>query len=214
MKVVILTYRFLYFLAGSVFFLGQIYGQNNLPESYNITWTSQSENSSESMPCGGGDVGLNVWVEKGELLFYFSRSGTFDENNEFLKLGRVRVILSPNPLDGDNFVQQLNLKDGYITVSGKKNGMSARIKVWADVFHPVIYIDIKSNTALEAQAFYESWRIKDMPFRSSESFANSYKWASIEEVKKSKDSVSFDNNEIVFFHLNKEKTVFDITIGQ
>ena len=54
---------------------------------YNIVWNSQSQNSSESMPCGGGDIGLNVWVENGELLFYMSRSGTFDENNSMLKLG-------------------------------------------------------------------------------------------------------------------------------
>ena len=32
---------------------------------YNIVWNSQSQNSSESMPCGGGDIGLNVWVENG-----------------------------------------------------------------------------------------------------------------------------------------------------
>jgi hypothetical protein len=55
------------------------------------------------MPCGGGDIGLNVWVEKGELLFYIARSGTFDENNAMLKAGRVRVKLSPNPFDGDRF---------------------------------------------------------------------------------------------------------------
>lgn len=43
-------------------------------KTYNIIWTTQSQNSSESMPCGGGDIGLNVWVEKGEILFYLSRS--------------------------------------------------------------------------------------------------------------------------------------------
>jgi hypothetical protein len=39
------------------------------------------------MPVGGGDVGLNVWVESGELLFYIGRSETFEENNHMLKLG-------------------------------------------------------------------------------------------------------------------------------
>ncbi|MDR1331484.1 MAG: DUF5703 domain-containing protein [Tannerella sp.] len=29
---------------------------------YNITWDSPAKNSSESMPCGGSDIGLNVWV--------------------------------------------------------------------------------------------------------------------------------------------------------
>src|SRR6476660_377381 len=76
----------------------------------NITWTTQSKNSSESMHCGGGDIGLNVWVENNELLFYIARSGTFDETNALLKLGRVRVKLSPNPFEGNSFQQQLVLK--------------------------------------------------------------------------------------------------------
>ncbi|MEO5996920.1 MAG: DUF5703 domain-containing protein [Chitinophagaceae bacterium] len=41
---------------------------------YSVSWTSQSKNSSESMPCGGGDIGLNVWVENGEVLFYHHRT--------------------------------------------------------------------------------------------------------------------------------------------
>ncbi|MDY3674353.1 MAG: DUF5703 domain-containing protein, partial [Prevotella sp.] len=41
------------------------------PEPY--TWTTQSDNSSGSMPCGGHDIGMNVWVERGDLLVYLSR---------------------------------------------------------------------------------------------------------------------------------------------
>lgn len=44
-----------------------------VPQPY--TWTTQSKNSSESMPCGGGDIGMNVWVENGDVLVYMSRSG-------------------------------------------------------------------------------------------------------------------------------------------
>ena len=75
----------------------------------NITWTGPSQNSGESMPCGGGDVGLNVWVENGDVLFYIARSGTFDENNSLLKLGRVRLHLTPNPFDKGTFRQELKL---------------------------------------------------------------------------------------------------------
>lgn len=39
-------------------------------DKYNIVWTTPSANSSGSMPLGGGDIGVNVWVEKGDLLFY------------------------------------------------------------------------------------------------------------------------------------------------
>ena len=29
----------------------------------NVIWNTPSHNSSESMPCGGGDIGMNIWVE-------------------------------------------------------------------------------------------------------------------------------------------------------
>ena len=36
------------------------------PKDY--IWTTPSHHSSESMPCGGGDIGMNVWVEDGDIL--------------------------------------------------------------------------------------------------------------------------------------------------
>lgn len=59
-------------------------------KQYNLVWESQSLNSSESMPCGGGDIGLNVWVENGDTFFYIARSGTFVEVE--LKNGKVKII--------------------------------------------------------------------------------------------------------------------------
>lgn len=35
----------------------------------NVVWNTSSRNSSESMPCGGGDIGMNVWVEEGMSCF-------------------------------------------------------------------------------------------------------------------------------------------------
>ena len=103
----------------------------------NVVWNTPSRNSSESMPCGGGDIGMNIWVEEGDLLFYVSRSGTFDENNCQLKQGRFRIRLSPNPLkDAKDFRQELKLKDGYVEVSAG----GTRIQLWADIFHPVVHV--------------------------------------------------------------------------
>src|SRR5205809_3095172 len=78
--------------------------------AYNIIWTSQSKNSSESMPCGGGDIGMNVWVENGELLIYVARSGSFNEDNALMKAGRLRVKLFPNPFEGNILKQELHLQ--------------------------------------------------------------------------------------------------------
>ena len=87
----------------------------NPVQGYDVCWTSQSVNSSESMPCGGGDIGLNVWVEQGDLLFYVSRSGTFDEDNTLLKLGRVRISFE-QPLDSNIFCQTLQLEKGRVLI--------------------------------------------------------------------------------------------------
>jgi hypothetical protein len=129
---------------------------------YNVIWTTQSQNSSESMPCGGGDIGLNVWVEKGEILFYLSRSGAFDENNVFPKFGRLRLKLSPNPFDGGNFRQELKLMEGYVEINGNKGGNKAVVKVWVDVFHPVVHVETESSQPVTVEAIYENWRINDL----------------------------------------------------
>lgn len=57
-------------------------------DSYNIVWNEQSQNSGESMPLVGGDMGCNVWVENGDLFLYVQRSGSLNENGEYQKLGR------------------------------------------------------------------------------------------------------------------------------
>ncbi|HEY0676877.1 MAG TPA: DUF5703 domain-containing protein [Chitinophagaceae bacterium] len=178
----------------------------------NITWTTQSSNSSESMPCGGGEVGLNVWVENGELLFYFSQSGTFDENNAMLKSGRIRVKLSPDPFTGNNFRQELVLREGFIRINA---GDKAEIVIWVDVALPVIHVDIKTNNATRAEAIYESWRYIDRPSTGRANNANSYKWAPQGDVKTHKDEIVFENNGVTFYHRNKaEPSIFDITVHQ
>jgi len=185
--------------------------QTPVLENYNPVWNTQSTNSSESMPLGGGDIGLNVWVEKGDLYFYFSRSGTFDEHNTLLKLGRVKVSLTPNPFtDNEGFKQELVLKDGYISIAQN----NTKIKLWVDVFKPVIHLELESKTPLKLTASYETWRHFNRPSKGKANNANSYKWAPQGEIFTFKDSVSVENNGIQFYHRNREQTVFDVAIKQ
>ena len=190
------------------------FAQGFSPEQYNLNWTTQSRNSGESMPCGGGDIGLNVWVEKGDLLFYISRSGVFDENNVVPKLGRVRVRLSPNPFEaGDSFRQELKLNEGHIEITGKKGKLSATIKVWADVFSPVVHVDIDGNKPVSAQAWYESWRTGPTELKGNARSASSYKWA-MPKVTVFPDSIGNEGNGILFYHQNRDSTIFDAIVSQ
>ncbi|MDY0906332.1 DUF5703 domain-containing protein [Pedobacter sp. CFBP9032] len=180
----------------------------------NVTWTTQSLNSSESMPVGGGDIGLNLWVEKGEVYLYLSRSGTFDENNTLLKLGRVKLKLSPNPFEGKTFKQELILNDGYAQISGSTSKLKTQIKIWVDVFNPVIHLDIKSSQKVTTEASYESWRFEDRITKGKENNQNAYKWAPQGVVKTFKDEIGFKGNIIQFYHQNKPETVFDVAVKQ
>lgn len=188
--------------------------QTNNMEQYNVTWTSQSKNSGESMPCGGGDIGLNIWVEKGELLFYIARSGTFDENNAMLKLGRVRVRLSPNPFDGTDFKQQLTLQNGAVFINGKNGDITAQIKLWVDVYRPVIHLSIKSNKAIKTEAVFESWRYRDRLVKGTENNQGSWKFAPQGQVNTLKDEIAFKNDGVLFYHHNLDSTIFDVTVKQ
>jgi hypothetical protein len=181
----------------------------------NVAWASQSKNSGESMPCGGGDIGLNVWVENDEIFCYMAKSGTFDENNGVLKLGRIRIKLSPNPFEGKTFTQELVLKDGHVKIIGTNGDLSSEVNFWVDVFRPVINVDIKSNKSVVATAAYESWRYRDRLSNGRENNANSYKWAPPMQVVTFKDSISFVGNDVLFFHRNKNTpSAFDITVHQ
>ena len=187
---------------------------DNISE-YNPVWTTPSINSSESMPCGGGDIGLNVWVENGDLMFYMQQSGAFDENNTFLKAGRVRVELAPNPFDqGDEFRQELDLEKGCVQITGKKNDQTVKILLWVDVFHPVVHVEMQSNEPVEVTAYYESWRYEDRVLQKNESFQNSYKWAPPDSLKMMKDEIRFSEDKLWFYHQNRGETVFDVTVKQ
>lgn len=195
--------------------VARVVGQNSGIGNYNIIWTTQSQNSSESMPCGGGDIGLNVWVEKGDILFYLSRSGAFDENNVFPKFGRVRLRISPNPFNKGEFRQELKLKEGYVEISGKYAGTNTQVKIWVDVFNPVIHVETESNRQVSVEAVYENWRTNDLEWTNPKMTNASlgYRDAPMNAIIRS-DSIGFNKNSVVFYHRNRDESLFDFTVKQ
>lgn len=183
-------------------------------KDYTINWTAESNNAAGSMPVGGGSIGANLWVEHDEVLLYFSRSGAFDENNAFLKSGRLRLKLSPNPFTKARFRQQLHLENGLATIDAATAANKVRIVVWVDVLQPVIHLNIQSSKPLRAEAIYENWRFADRRLQGKENNANSWKWAGHVKVITQKDRIGYNNNSIVFYHRNADSTVFDAAVAQ
>lgn len=186
-----------------------VLGINCLATPKDVVWNSQSQNSSESMPCGGGSIGMNVWVEHGDIYFYLSRSGSFDENNTLLKQGRFRLRLSPS-LNSKGFEQRLIVRDGYVRIS---DGEST-IDLWVDVFRPVVHIAINSKISIQAECNYENWRYRDRIILQKESFQTSYKFGVPSGCLTHKDEVFLDGKDLVFYHHNPDSTIFDATVLQ
>ena len=203
-------FRLNYMKRASLFFIFYFLFSSVGAQPADYVWTSPSQNSSESMPCGGGDVGMNVWVEHGDVLFYLSRSGCFDENNSLLKLGRFRISLSPG-LDMQSFQQILHLNEGYVEVTDGH----ISIQLWADVNKPVVHVTTSSKKGkLTVGATYESWRTKDITLSKRERFQSSYKFAAPKGLQTLHDSIIADNHSVTFFHHNGDETIFDATVSQ
>lgn len=194
------------FLTILLFSFACLQAKDYVPKDY--VWTSQSRHSSESMPCGGHDIGMNVWVEDGDILMYVAQSGWFDENNTLLKAGRWRLHFDSHPFDNANFRQTLNLDEGAISVKGG----DTEVRIWADVFHPVVYLQMSSRHTQRATISYESWRYKDRAVTKAECQQCSYKWILPADCTTYADSIEAQGCQLTFSHHNREQTVFDFTV--
>lgn len=184
-----------------------LHAADYVPHDY--VWTTQSKNSSESMPCGGHDIGMNVWVENGDLLWYVSQSGWFDANNTLLKAGRWRLHLEGDPFGGSDFRQTLRLDGGYVEVTG--GGM--QIVIWADVIAPCVYLDIRSRQKREVTLSYENWRYQDRPLTKAECQQSSWKWLVPKDCMTQADHIESSAHRLVATHQNTKETIFDFTVA-
>jgi len=129
---------------------------NERLSDYNVVWETPSENETGSMPLGNGDLGLNVWVEPGgDVLLLIGKTDAWDENSINLKLGRIRLKLTPSPLvDGLSFRQTLRLRTGEIEIVLRL----VRIRIWVDANHNLIRFAAESESDFQLQASLEMWR--------------------------------------------------------
>lgn len=127
-------------------------------DKYNVSWTDFSNDSQESLPIGNGDIGLNVWTEKnGDIIFYIGKSDSWVDasSTHLVKVGRVRVSLSPNPFVGaTDFSQSLHLSDGEVLIKGG----GATVRVWVDANAPVIRVESQSAQPTTMKVTLDPWR--------------------------------------------------------
>lgn len=123
-------------------------------DTYRIVWTEPGTKALHSMPCGGGNIALNVWTTRDDLRFYIASPDSWNGQTQ-VKMGRVRISVSPNPFTG-NFRQELRLSDNSILVSGKAaDGTEVELQVWVDAFQPVVHVSGHASKPVTVKAAIE-----------------------------------------------------------
>ena len=129
-------------------------------EQYDVTSNSPSKDFHGAVPLGNGDIGVSAWAEEnGDLLFYISKTDAYDDNHRLLKLGRVRVKLTPNPFaKGLPFRQELKLRQGELVIQAGKADAGVTCRLWVDANQPVLRVEIESKRPVQSDATLECWR--------------------------------------------------------
>jgi alpha-L-fucosidase 2 len=123
-----------------------------------VTWDALGTDENSSMPLGNGDLALNVWTEQnGDIVLLLAKADAWSENGQLLKLGRVRVKLTPNPFTARaSFTQTLKLEAAEVQVRAGK-GLA---RIWVDANHPVARVEIQAEEPVQIEAKSELWRTK------------------------------------------------------
>ncbi len=179
-------------------------------EQSNINWYTPGKDFHDAMPTGNGDVGVSMWIEKdGDLFFYISKTDAYDDNNRLLKLGLVKVSISPNPFKSDSFFhQQLKLEQSVIAVQTGKGGNSFKLRLWVDANHPVIRLEMRADKKFTSNVQLKNWR-RQAHVLEDQTFSDPYQ-VGFDGSKSGKvplqypDSILADHRDnITWFHHNK-----------
>ena len=129
---------------------------NPFPTANDVVWNSLGKNQHDSMPLGNGDLAANVWTEQnGDLLLLVAKADAWTETDKLIKLGRIRIKLSPNPFAGAaDFTQTLHPQSATIELKAGDN----LLRIWADANNPVLHVEGHLAQPAMLQAAAELWR--------------------------------------------------------
>ena len=183
---------------------------NTLLDSCNVVWDSPSTNSSGSMPLGNGDIGVNAWVEEnGDMVFFISKTDAWTDCARLVKLGQVRVRLSPS-LAIRPFRQELQLRQGQIVVRSGPEGAATTLRIWVDANRPVIHVEGEAQKDIRAQVSLHVWRLTDRDFQQDMSALGVCR-GGVPIVEKADVVLPLKDDRIVWYHRN-ELTIFPLTL--
>jgi alpha-L-fucosidase 2 len=169
-----------------------------------VTWQELGRDENDSMPIGNGDVGANVWTEQnGDLVLLVAKSDAWTEIGQLVKLGRVRIQLSPNPFAGaSEFRQTLHLANGSVELASGAN----HLRIWVDANHPVLHVEANLAHPAVLRASLELWRTSHPYADPSPSKGGFFEFGSHNiPVDFEADTVlPATANRVEWFHLNQQ----------
>jgi alpha-L-fucosidase 2 len=177
--------------------------ENHFVALNDVTWNSPGTNENNSMPLGNGDIGLNVWTEpNGDIVLLLAKSDAWSENGQLLKLGRIRIKLTPNPfLSSATFTQSLKLETGEVQIQSGKNVA----RIWVDANQPAVHLEVQTVQPVQLEAKSEIWRTKNYHLdQRAVSQAGFFEWGN------NPDGLDFDadtifpatDNQVSWCHFN------------
>ena len=132
-------------------------------KTYDVAWDRPGGKALHSMPAGGGNIALNVWTTADELLLYLGSPDSWIDGKspgevQNVKQGRLRVRIVPNPFEV-GFRQEQDLATNSVVVSGAAvDGTEVSLRIWVDVFNPVVHIEGDAAKPVTATVQAEIWR--------------------------------------------------------
>jgi hypothetical protein len=177
-----------------------------------VTWETPSPTSAGSLPLGNGDLAANVWVEpNGDIVFYLAKNDACDHLGRLIKIGRLRITLTPGLLTaGTKFAQKLSLEDASILISGG----DTTVRLWVDAHWPRLVIELNTAQPVEVRASLDPWRTTARPIGEKEAHAAcGLEGGPLKLLALPDHLVDGDANSVVWFQRN-ESSVWALTLDQ
>ncbi len=172
-----------------------------------VVWTTPSMDAAASMPIGNGEVVLNAWVDArtSEICLLIARTDSLSEISRILKVGRIRVKLTPDPFKSGGFEQRLDLYNGRILFRGSGVGLSLFVDSQAHVVH----LTGTSKTPVSMTVRTDNWRNSDRVLPDSDAnSAWSAKGAPVQLLESADVPIHREKwNQIGWIHTNRTSIV-------
>ncbi len=205
----LIAVSFAFCLWGAMIFAAEPSAPADL-ETCNVLWTTPGKDAADSMPLGNGEVGINLWVEEnGDLQFYISRTDSLSEISRLVKVGKVRVSLTPNPFAaGTPFKEELRLRDGRCEITAGEGEKQVALRVFVDADLPVIHILGESAAPLSVKAALETWRTARRVLPQAEKYsAWSMHDAPYDLIESADVFPAIGGDAIAMYHRNEDSVV-------